>query len=118
MIEPLGLSWGYSQSTRVFFHVHTQTGTTPVIVSGYSETVRPERLGSAFAVRTLLGFGAGAVAPLVFGWVLDLYGGRSASVAGWGWAFSILGVGGVLGLLSMLWLRALPESRRLAGGKR
>jgi len=24
----------------------------------------------------------------------------------------------VLGLLSMLWLRTLPESRRLAGGKR
>jgi hypothetical protein len=24
----------------------------------------------------------------------------------------------VLGLLSMLWLRTLPEARRLAGGKR
>jgi len=66
----------------------------------------------------LLGFGAGAIAPLVFGWVLDLHGGRTASVAGWGWAFSALGVGGVLGLLCMLWLRTMPESRRLAGGKR
>jgi MFS family permease len=93
-------------------------GDSSVYSTGITETVRPERLGSALAVRSLLGFGAGAVAPLVFGWVLDLYGGRSASVAGWGWAFSVLGVGGVLGLLSMLWLRTLPESRRLAGGKR
>jgi hypothetical protein len=36
----------------------------------------------------------------------------------WGLAFSALGVGGVLGLLSMLWLRTMPEARRLAGGKR
>jgi MFS family permease len=93
-------------------------GDSSVYSTGITETVRPERLGSALAVRSLLGFGAGAVAPLVFGWVLDLYGGRSASVAGWGWAFSALGVGGVLGLLSMLWLRTMPESRRLAGGKR
>ena len=93
-------------------------GDSSVYSTGITETVRPERLGSALAVRSLLGFGAGAIAPLVFGWVLDLYGGRAASVAGWGWAFSALGVGGVLGLLSMLWLRTMPESRRLAGGKR
>ena len=93
-------------------------GDSSVYSTGITETVKPERLGSALAVRSLLGFGAGAIAPLVFGWVLDLYGGRSASVAGWGWAFSVLGVGGVLGLLSMLWLRTMPEARRLAGGKR
>jgi MFS family permease len=93
-------------------------GDSSVYSTGITETVRPERLGSALAVRSLLGFGAGAVAPLVFGWVLDLYGGRSASVAGWGWAFSALGVGGMLGLFSMLWLRTMPEARRLAGGKR
>ena len=80
--------------------------------------MKPERLGSALAIRSLLGFGAGAVSPLVFGRVLDFYGGHGAPAAGWGWAFGVLGAGGVLGLLSMLWLRALPESRRLAGGKR
>jgi MFS family permease len=93
-------------------------GDSSVYSTGITETVKPERLGSALAVRSLLGFGAGAIAPLVFGWVLDLYGGQNASVAGWGWAFSALGVGGVLGLLSMLWLRTMPEARRLAGGKR
>jgi MFS family permease len=93
-------------------------GDSSVYSTGITESVKPERLGSALAVRSLLGFGAGAVAPLVFGWVLDLNGGRTASVAGWGWAFSALGVGGILGLLSMLWLRTMPEARRLAGGKR
>jgi len=93
-------------------------GDSSVYSTGITETVKPERLGTALAVRSLLGFGAGAIAPFVFGGVLDLYGGRNASVAGWGWAFSALGVGGVLGLLSMLWLRTMPESSRLAGGKR
>ena len=93
-------------------------GDSPVYSTGLTEAVAPSRLGSALAVRSLLGFGAGAVAPLVFGMVLDCNGGRSAGPSGWGWAFSVLGVGGVLGLGSTLWLRALPESRRLAGGKR
>jgi MFS family permease len=93
-------------------------GDSPVYSTGLTETVTPSRLGSALAVRSLLGFGAGAIAPLVFGMVLDWYGGRSAGPSGWGWAFSVLGVGGLLGLVCALWLRALPESRRLAGGKR
>ncbi len=93
-------------------------GDSSVYSTGLTETITPSRLGSALAVRSLLGFGAGAVAPLVFGMVLDFFGGRKAGAAGWGWAFSVLGVGGVLGLACTLWLRALPESRRLAGGKR
>ena len=93
-------------------------GDSSVYSTGITETVKPERLGSALAIRSLLGFGAGAISPLVFGRVLDVYGGQGAPAAGWGWAFGVLGAGGVLGLLSMLWLRTLPESRRLAGGKR
>jgi MFS family permease len=93
-------------------------GDSPVYSTGLTETVTPSRLGSALAVRSLLGFGAGAVAPLAFGMVLDRYGGRAAGPAGWGLAFGVLGVGGVLGLGCALWLRVLPGSRRLAGGKR
>lgn len=92
-------------------------GDSPVYSTGITETVAPARLGSALAIRSLLGFGAGAISPSVFGMVLDHFGGRSEA-AGWGWGFSVLGVGGVLGLLTILWLRALPEARRLAGGKR
>jgi len=92
-------------------------GDSPVYSTGITEVVDPAHLGSVLAVRSLLGFGAGAVAPLVFGAVLDLTDGRVAGGV-WGWAFSVLGVGGFLGICSMFWLRAIPESRRMASGKR
>jgi Na+/melibiose symporter-like transporter len=43
----------------------------------------------------MLGFGAGFVAPLVFGAVLDLAGGNARAQA-WGFAFASLGVGAVI----------------------
>lgn len=92
-------------------------GDSSVYSTGLTETVPPGRLGSALAVRSLLGFGAGAISPWVFGWMLDLLGGRGSTSA-WGWAYSMLGVGGALGLFTILWLRRLPEARRLAGGRR
>jgi MFS family permease len=92
-------------------------GDSPVYSTGLTETVPSARLGSALAIRSLLGFGAGAISPWVFGVMLDWFGGRDSTPA-WGWAFSMLGVGGVLGLVTVLWLRQLPEAHRLAGGKR
>jgi MFS family permease len=92
-------------------------GDSPVYSTALTETVPPARLGSALAIRSLLGFGVGAISPWLFGWMLDLLGGRESTSA-WGWAFSMLGVGGVLGLVTILWLRQLPEARRLAGGRR
>jgi MFS family permease len=93
-------------------------GDSPVYSTGLTETVAPARLGAALAVRSLLGFGAGALAPLAFGLVLDHHGGRAAGPAGWGLAFGVLGAGGALGLGCALWLRGLPGALRLAGGKR
>ena len=93
-------------------------GDSPVYSTGLTETVPAARLGSALAVRSLLGFGAGAISPIVFGSVLDLCGGADVGSRGWGLAFSVLGVGGALGLASILWLRGHPDARRLAGGKR
>lgn len=90
-------------------------GDSPVLSVALTEAVAPQVLGSALAVRSLLGFGAGAVAQWSFGRVLD------ATNAGppytrWGWAFCLLAIGGGLGLVSTIWLRFRPESRRLAGG--
>ena len=92
-------------------------GDSPVYSTGLTETVPPARLGSALAIRSLLGFGAGAISPWVFGLMLDRMGGVGSTPA-WGWAFSMLGVGGGLGLVTALWLRRLPEARRLANGRR
>lgn len=85
-----------------------------------AELVHPRRLGATYAVRSVLGFGAGAVAPWVFGLVLDW--GRGPPFASerlaWGLAWASLGLGGLLGPVATLRLRGLPDARRLAGGRR
>lgn len=95
-------------------------GDSPVFSTGFTELVDARILGSALAVRSLAGFGAGALASLTFGLVLDLSnpGGSAPHYQVWGWAFSVLGFGALLGIAATIWLRALPGSRRLAGGKR
>jgi MFS family permease len=95
-------------------------GDSPVFSTGFTEVVDTRILGSALAVRSLAGFGAGALASLTFGTILDLTNpaGSAPRYPVWGWAFSALGVGALLGVVSTAWLRALPESRRMAGGKR
>ncbi len=95
-------------------------GDSPVFSTGFTEVVDTRILGSALAVRSLAGFGAGALASLAFGRVLDLTNpaGSAPRYPVWGWAFSVLGVGALLGFVATAWLRALPESRRMAAGKR
>ena len=44
--------------------------------------------------------------PMVVSWV------------GWRWAFAVLGVGPILGVAAMGRLRALPDSLKLAAGRR
>jgi MFS family permease len=92
-------------------------GDSPVLSVGLTEAVAPQVLGSALAVRSLLGFGAGAVSQAAFGAVLDATNaGRPYAV--WGWAYALLGLGGAAGLVATAWLRRRPESRRLARGLR
>jgi MFS family permease len=63
-----------------------------------AESVPPHYLGVAYAVRSVIGFGAGVVSPFVFGWALDLAGGRSSTDAfAWGIAWATLGAGALLG---------------------
>lgn len=67
-----------------------------------AESVPPHMLGVAFAVRSVIGFGAGVVSPVVFGWALDLAGGHrmSSDAFAWGIAWTTLGLGGLLGPLA------------------
>jgi len=66
-----------------------------------AESVPPHYLGVAYAVRSVIGFGAGVVSPVVFGWALD------ASGQSWGIAWMTLGVGAALGPLATWRLRRL-----------
>ncbi len=95
-------------------------GDSPVFSTGFTEVVDSRILGSALAVRSLAGFGAGALASLAFGTILDLTNpaGSAPRYPVWGWAFGVLGLGALLGWVATAWLRSLPESRRMAGGKR
>jgi MFS family permease len=71
-------------------------GDSPVLSTALTEAVAPAYLGSALAVRSLLGFGAGAISPTVFGFVLDLAGrSENAAAAVWGPAFMVLAIGGL-----------------------
>jgi MFS family permease len=64
-----------------------------------AESVPAHYLGVAYAVRSVIGFGAGVISPVVFGWMLDSAGGgkTSADVMGWGLAWTTLALGGLLG---------------------
>ena len=64
-----------------------------------AESVPAHVLGVAYAVRSFIGFGAGVVSPVVFGWTLDLAGGGSgaADAHAWGVAWTVLGIGALLG---------------------
>jgi nitrate/nitrite transporter NarK len=75
----------------------TSLGDSPVLSAGLTEVVTPSYLGVAFGLRSLLGFGAGAISPLVFGAILDWtnpHGAGQTYYATWGWAFVSLGLPG------------------------
>ena len=67
-----------------------------------AESVPSHYLGVAYAVRSVIGFGAGVISPVVFGWALDAAGGGrgSGDAFAWGIAWMTLGLGGLLGPLA------------------
>jgi MFS family permease len=86
----------------------TALGDSPIYSTAITEVVPAAYRGSALALRSLLGYGAGAAAPLVFGAILDWYGGRS--VQAWGAAFTSLGVAGIGAVFCALSLHRIPEA--------
>ncbi len=69
-------------------------GDSPVLSAAITEVVAPNRLGSVLAVRSLLGFGAGAVSPVAFGAVLDYLRIGDNIASAWGPAFMVFAIGG------------------------
>ena len=87
LIVPAGMLYAFSA-----------LGDSPILSAGITESVDPSYLGAAFALRGLLGFGAGAISPIVFGafldWVNPGYPGTGV-YATWGWSYWVLGLGGI-----------------------
>ena len=67
-----------------------------------AESVPPHMVGVAYAVRSVIGFGAGVLSPVVFGAALDWAGGGrgSSDAFAWGVAWTTLGAGAMLGPLA------------------
>jgi len=86
-----------------------------VYSTALAEAVPVSRLGAAYSARSVMGFAAGAVSPVVFGAALDAglhrFGGSSAFP--WGLAWSTAGVGALLGPVMILrFARFLRQHRR------
>jgi MFS family permease len=62
-----------------------------------AESVPAHYLGVAFAVRSVVGFGAGVISPVVFGWALDVGGSATPDAFAWGLAWTSLGLGAMVG---------------------
>jgi len=90
-------------------------GDSPIYSTAITEVVAPAYRGSALALRSLLGYGAGASAPLLFGAILDWYGIKNPGA--WGWAFVSLGLAGLGAVASVMLLQRMPEAAVLHGGR-
>ena len=75
-----------------------------------TELAPPAYVGTALSLQTSLGF----LLTLVSTWLVP----RAVEAWGWPWAFAFLAPGPVLGTLAMARLRRLPESAKLAQGRR
>jgi MFS family permease len=106
-------------AVAVFYNV-TGVADSSIHSTTLTELTDPRYLGAAYSLRSVLGFGAGAISPWVFGLVLDwgrTDGGLPDHVV-WGLAWSTLGLGGLLGPLAIWRLRRSAAAANLAGGRR
>jgi MFS family permease len=93
----------------------TALGDSSVYSTALTELIPQRLLGVAYSLRSALGFGMGAISPLVFGVVLDLFThvtNQRGTVA-WGMAWLTLGIGALAGPVAILRLRRIPGSHAL-----
>ncbi len=107
-----GIGWlvvftPYLIAALVILYSFFALGDSPVLSTAMAERVEPGALGAMLAARSLAGFISGALAPLVFGGVVDLLrAGEASESIVWGAAFATLGLGG---LLAVWFAVRLPE---------
>ena len=75
-----------------------------------TELAEPAYVGTALTTQTCVGFALTTISI----WLIP----PLVREIGWRWAFSILAIGPIYGVLAMSRLRALPDSLKLAGGRR
>lgn len=100
-----------------FVYYFFAIGDSPVLSTALTEAVEPSHLGSILAVRSLFGFGAGGIAPIIFGAMLDLTNPPGTTPETWGWAFTVLGVGGLTATLCAIYYREDRQQRSATKNK-
>jgi MFS family permease len=88
------LPW-FAVAGLTMLHMALLMADSSALTAGMVMHSPPGARGATMAIHSMLGFGAGFIAPLVFGAVLDLAGGN-ASASAWGAAFLTLGAGAVI----------------------
>ena len=89
--------------------VAAATADAGTINAGLVEASQPERRGAFLAVQALSGFGASAVTPILFGFVLDLASGGEREAA-WITAFAVQTALSASWPLAYLWERVRARS--------
>ena len=98
-----------------FIYYFFAIGDSPVLSTALTEVVEPSHLGSILAVRSLFGFGAGGIAPIIFGATLDLTNPPDTTPETWGWAFTVLGIGGLAATLCAIFYRERLKVSKATG---
>jgi len=94
---------------------------SPVFSTALTELVEPSYLGAAMGMQSLIGYSFGMVSPTLFGWALDVthnWHPLGSFSVDWGMAFGTAGLGALMGPVFMWFLRRLPESEKMAGGRK
>jgi len=92
-----GSGWVIALAAIGSFFILADSG---VLSAAMTDEVPVAYLGRVMGIRSILGFGAGALAPMTFGATLDW-------TPQWGWAYMQLAVGGLVAFVAALGLRKI-----------
>ncbi len=90
------------------------TADSSPLSTAITEFANPAFRGSTMAVQSFLGFLAASISPVIMGWLMDLTN-DSFGILKWGWGFSILGLGALIGPLGIYYLNT-PQNIKLGRG--
>jgi MFS family permease len=94
----IGLIWGFAV-----------VGDSPQFSTMVTELADQAYVGTALTLQLGVGFTV-TVATI---WLIPFL----ENIVGWRWAFAVLALGPILGVIAMLRLKSLPEASRIAGGR-
>lgn len=110
LVGALFAGWPVALTAVVLVWGLTVVADSAQFSAGVAELSAPETIGTMLTLQTSVGFlltlATIHLVPLV------------ADFVGWQWAFAPLALGPAFGVWAMRRLRAMPESARMAGGKR